>query len=68
MVIKNWVFYGINKDTTVLHAIKKCAAPERTNEYAEIRQYLDNYIYERVGYMTAKAWNSSNQYVKIDNT
>ena len=29
-------------------------------------RHLDNYIYQRVGYMSADAWNENNQYIKIN--
>ena len=68
--MKNWVFYGENKSGTgyvrVIHFIKRCKKPELTNERKQMMQHLDNYTYQRVGYMSADAWNENNQYIKIN--
>ena len=65
--MKNWVFYGENDNgTRVIHFIKKCKKPELTSERKQMMQHLDNYVYQRVGYMSADAWNNNNQYVKIN--
>ena len=64
--MRNWIFYGINNGVKVVHAIKACKSPSRTNEYKQMMKLLDNYVYERVGYMSAKAWNEENQYNKMN--
>ena len=65
--MKNWVFYGENDNgARVIHFIKKCKKPELTNERKQMMQHLDNYTYQRVGYMSADAWNENNQYIKIN--
>ena len=64
--MKNWIFYGINNDVRVIHAIKKCKSPQRTAEYKQMMKLLDNYVYERVGYMTAQQFNRENTYNKIN--
>jgi len=51
--MKNWIFYGENENgARVIHYIKKCKKPELTSERKQMMQHLDNYIYQRVGYMS----------------
>lgn len=65
--MKNWVFYGENDNgARVIHFIKKCKKPELTNERKQMMRHLDNYVYQRVGYISADAWNENNQYIKIN--
>ena len=40
--------------------------PVLTAERKKMMQHLDNYVYQRVGYMTADAWNKSSQYIKFN--
>lgn len=61
-----WIFYGINNETTIIHNIKVCKDPERTKEHKSLMRHLDNYVYERVGVITADAWNKDNQFVKFN--
>jgi len=65
--MKNWIFYGENNNgTKIIHYIKKCKKPQLTSERKKMIQHLDNYVYQRVGYMSADAWNETNQYIKIN--
>ena len=64
--MKNWIFYGNDREgIRTIHFIKKCKRPEATKEYKEMMQLLGNNIYYTTGYMTSKAWNEENQYIKI---
>jgi len=63
--MKNWVFYGENNNgSRVIHFIKRCKKPELTNERKKMMQHLDNYVYQRVGYISADAWNENNELYK----
>ena len=63
--MKNWVFYGENNNgSRVIHFIKKCKKPELTNERKKMMQHLENYVYQRVGYISADAWNENNELYK----
>jgi hypothetical protein len=61
-----WIFYGKNREgITTIHFIKECISPERTNEYKEMMYLLGDNTYHTTGYMTSKAWNKDNQYIKV---
>tara|TARA_B100000925_G_scaffold8999_1_gene6443 strand:+ start:232 stop:453 length:222 start_codon:yes stop_codon:yes gene_type:complete len=63
--MKNWVFYGENNNgSRVIHFIKRCKKPELTNERKKMMQHLENYVYQRVGYISADAWNENNELYK----
>ena len=63
--MKNWVFYGENNNgSKVIHFIKRCKKPELTNERKKMMQHLENYVYQRVGYISADAWNENNELYK----
>ena len=65
--MKNWIFYGENENgARVVHYIKRCKKPVLTAERKKMMQHLDNYVYQRVGYMTADALNQSSQYIKFN--
>ena len=64
--IQTWIFYGQSQDRIrTLHYIKECKRPEATKEYKQMMQLLENSTYHVTGYMTSKAWNKENQYIKI---
>ena len=62
----NWIFYGTDKaDIRTIHYIKSCKKPQMTSEYKYMMRLLDRGEYQTVGYMTSRAWNKENQYIKI---
>ena len=64
--MKNWIFYGANhQGIKTIHYIKQCKKPEMTGEYKDMMRRLDFNEYHTTGYMTSKAWNKENQYIKI---
>ena len=61
-----WIFYGTDREgIKTVHYIKQCKKPEMTGEYKDMRRRLDFYKYYTIGYMTSKAWNKDNQFIKI---
>jgi|TARA_B110000908_G_C10164714_1_gene407800 hypothetical protein len=65
-MINTWIFYGTDKEgIKTVHYIKQCKKPEMTSEYKNMRQRLDFDKYYTIGYMTNKAWNKDNQFIKI---
>ena len=65
-MINTWIFYGTDKEgIKTVHYIKQCKKPEMTSEYKNMRQRLDFDKYYTIGYMTSKAWNKDNQFIKI---
>lgn len=61
-----WIFYGTDKDgIKTVHYIKQCKKPALTSEYKEMMLLLENNTYFSTGYMTNKAWNTENQYIKM---
>jgi hypothetical protein len=63
---QTWIFYGKDRNgTTTIHAIKRCKNPERTAEYKEMLNHLENDTYHVTGTMTSKVWNKEHQYTKI---
>lgn len=63
---QNYIFYGENNGVRVIHFIKECVSPTKTSEYKSMMRLLENYVYERTGYMTAKAWNKESQFIKVN--
>jgi hypothetical protein len=64
--MNNWIFYGTDKEgIKTIHYIKKCKNPWLTNEYKDMLLRLHLNEYNKTGYMTSKAWNKENQYIKI---
>ena len=65
-MINTWIFYGTNREgIKTVHYIKQCKKPEMTGEYKEMMQLLEINEYYTTGYMTSKAWNKENQYIKM---
>ena len=61
-----WIFYGNDHSgIKTIHYIKQCKRPEATSEYKEMMHLLEINEYYTTGYMTSKAWNEENQYIKI---
>jgi len=65
-MINTWIFYGTDRDEIkTVHYIKQCKKPEMTGEYKDMIRRLDFNEYYTIGYMTSKAWNKDNQFIKI---
>jgi len=63
---QTWIFYGNDhNEIKTIHYIKQCKRPEATSEYKEMMHLLENDTYYTTGYMTSKAWNKENQYIKV---
>jgi len=64
--MNTWIFYGNDHSgIKTIHFIKECKRPEATKEYKEMMLLLENDTYYTTGYMTSKAWNKENQYIKV---
>ena len=65
-MIHTWIFYATDREgIKTIHYIKQCKKPEMTGEYKDMMRRLDFNECYTTGYMTSKAWNKDNQFIKI---